>query len=87
MARNDMEGLVEEMGKAAEASVHFNKKSADFEISAMEMHKLRKVAEQTGVSYDELAAAGKNAAKMTQIKKQMNFSVDKDTQRIPCNNS
>lgn len=82
MARNDMEGLVEEMGKAAEASVHFNKKSADFEISAMEMHKLRKIAEQTGVAYEDLATAGKNAAKMTQIKKQMSFSVDKDTQEF-----
>lgn len=82
MARNDMAGLTEELGKAAEASVTFNKKSGDFEISAMEMHKLRKVAEQTGVSYEELAAAGKNAAKMTQIKKQMSFSVPKDVQEF-----
>lgn len=82
MARNDMEGLVEEMGKAAEASVHFNKKSGDFEISAMEMHKLRKIAEQTGVAYEDLATAGKNAAKMTQIKKQMSFSVPKDVQEF-----
>lgn len=80
MARNDMEGLVEELGKAAESSVHFNKKSGDFEISALEMHKLRKVAEQTGVAYEELATAGKNAAKATFIKKQLNFSVSKEVQ-------
>ena len=75
MARNDMAGLTEELGKAAEASVHFNKESGAFEISSMEMHKLRKIAEQTGIAYEDLATAGKNAAKFTMIKKQMNFSL------------
>jgi hypothetical protein len=75
MARNDMEGLTAALGKAAESSVHFNKENGEFEISAMEMHRLRKVAEQMGVSYEELAQAGKNAAKFTKIKSQMNFSI------------
>ncbi len=75
MARNDMAGLTEELGKAAEASVHFNKESGAFEISSMEMHKLRKIAEQTGIAYEDLATAGKNAAKFTMIKKQMKFSL------------
>ena len=75
MARNDMEGLTAAMGKAAEASVHFNKENADFEISALEMHKLRKIAEQTGVAYEDLATAGKHAAKFTAIKKQMRFNM------------
>lgn len=80
MARNDMEGLTEAIGKAAESSIHFNKTNGEFEISALEMHRLRKVAEQTGLAYEDLAQAGKNAAKFTQIKKQLKFSVDKDTQ-------
>jgi hypothetical protein len=80
MARNDMEGLTAALGKAAESSVHFNEKNGEFEISALEMHKLRKVAEQTGVSYEELAQAGKNAAKFTKLKKQMSFGVDKETE-------
>jgi hypothetical protein len=75
MARNDMEGLTAALGKAAESSVHFNKENGEFEISALEMHRLRKVAEQMGVSYEELAQAGKNAAKFTKIKSQMNFSI------------
>lgn len=82
MARNDMEGLTAELGKAAEASVHFSKETGAFEISSMEMHKLRKVAEQTGVAYEDLATAGKNAAKFTKIKKQMNFGVDKETKEF-----
>ena len=83
MARNDMEGLTAALGKAAESSVHFNKENGEFEISALEMHRLRKVAEQMGVSYEELAQAGKNAAKFTKIKSQMNFSIggsDEDKQ-------
>jgi len=82
MARNDMEGLTEAIGKAAESSIHFNKTNGEFEISALEMHRLRKVAEQTGLAYEDLAQAGKNAAKFTQIKQQLKFSVDKQTQEF-----
>lgn len=75
MARNDMEGLTEAMGEAAASSAHFNKENGEFEISGLEMHRLRKIAEQTGVSYDELATAGKNAAKFSRIKTQIGFSM------------
>jgi len=75
MARNDMEGLTEALGKAAESAVTFNKQKGEFVISGLEMHRLRKIAEQTGVSYEELAEAGKNAAKFTAIKKQLNFNI------------
>ena len=87
MARNDMDGLMESMGKAAEASVHFNNKTKEFEISAMEMHKLRKIAEQTGVSYEDLAQAGKNAAKFTKVKSQISFTADKETKEFLANSS
>ena len=75
MARNDMEGLTEAMGQAAASSAHFVKETGEFEISSLEMHRLRKIAEQTGVSYEELATAGKNAAKFSRIRTQMSFSV------------
>lgn len=87
MARNDMEGLTEAMGQAAASSAHFNKESGEFEISALEMHRLRKIAEQTGVSYEELATAGKNAAKFSKIKSQMSIDVggDKDLKEFITN--
>jgi len=75
MARNDMAGLTEEIGKATESSVHFNAQKGDFEISAMEMHRLRVIAQQTGISYEELATAGKNAAKATKINGQISIDV------------
>ena len=75
MARNDMEGLTAALGKAAESAVTFNKQKGEFVISGLEMHRLRKLAEQTGVSYEELAEAGKNAARFTEINKQLNFNI------------
>jgi hypothetical protein len=80
MARNDMEGLADELGRAAQSSVHFNHENGEFEISALEMHKLRKVAEQTGVAYEDLATAGKNAAILGRIKTQISYDIPKDTQ-------
>lgn len=80
MARNDMAGLTEALGEAAKSAVHFNEKTGEFQISALEMHRLRKIAEQTGVAYEDLAQAGRNAAILSKIKSQVNFSVtgDKD---------
>lgn len=80
MARNDMEGLTKALGEAAESSVSFNNKTKEFEISALEMHRLRKVAEQTGVAYEDLAEMGKRAAKSTSLKKQMSWNVDPEMQ-------
>jgi hypothetical protein len=85
MARNDMAGLTEEIGNAAESSAHFNSKTKEFEISALEMHRLRVVAQQTGTSYEELAQAGKNAAKFTKIKSQLSFTMDKDEKEFLIN--
>ena len=76
MARNDMAGLVDELSKAAAESVNFNNKTGEFEIAAMEMHRLRIIAEQTGVSYDELTNAAKNAAKFSKLKTQISFDID-----------
>jgi hypothetical protein len=84
MARNDMAGLTEEIGKAAESSVTFSK-DGGLEISALEMHRLRKIAEQTGIAYEDLAQAGKNARKQTEIRRQMSFAVDDETREFLAN--
>jgi hypothetical protein len=87
MARNDMAGLTEEIANAAASSAHFNAENKDFEISAMEMHRLRKIAEQTGISYDELATAAKNAARASKVKTQISYGFDKPTQEFIENTS
>ncbi len=78
-ARNDVAGLTESLVNAASASATFNAKNGDFEISAMEMHRLKIVADQANLSYDELAKSAKNAAQFAGIKKQINYSFDPDT--------
>lgn len=82
MARNDMEGLTKSVTDAAASTARFNTKSKEFEISALEMHKLRKVAEQTGLNYEELAGSAKKAAKFANIRKQISFGYDEGTKEF-----
>lgn len=85
MARNDVAGLTEELANAAASSAKFNSKTKEFELGSLEMSRLRVIADQTGISYDELATAGKNAAKFTKIKGQVSFSMNKDQQEFLAN--
>ena len=78
LATNDMAGLTEEVGKAAEASVNFNKQTGEMSISSAKMRELRVVAQATGLSLEEVAEAGKKARKFTEMKKQMNFTIPPD---------
>lgn len=70
MARNDMEGLTEEIANAAKQSMSFAK-DGSIEMSAMEMHRLKIVAQQTGLEYDKLVEAGKAAFKLSKTKAQV----------------
>lgn len=83
-ARNDIQGLTEDLGKAASASAHLNSKG-EVELAAMEMHKLRIIAQQTGVSYDELAEAGKRAFKLTKIQSQVQFNMSDEEKEFLAN--
>ena len=82
MARNDMEGLTKEVVNATAASSHWSKTNKQFEISALEMHTLRKVAEQTGMSYEDLAASAKKAAQFVGVRKQISYGFDEDTKKF-----
>lgn len=85
MARNDMEGLTTEIANAAKQSMSFAK-DGSIEMSAMEMHRLKKIAEQTGVEYDKLVESGKTALKLDKIKGQVSgISGDKDLQEFIAN--
>lgn len=82
-ARNDIEGLQTSLANAVKSTAQFNKKTGEFDISAMEMHRLRKVAEQLGVDYKELAVAGKEAAKFSKIRGEISMDVaDKTTKEF-----
>lgn len=82
MARNDMEGLTNEIINATKASAKFNSKTGEFEIGGLEMQRLRKVAEATGLNFEELAQSAKNAAKFTAIKRQISYGFDEKTSKF-----
>jgi hypothetical protein len=75
MARNDMKGLTEEIANAAKQSVSFNKETGEFDMTAEGMHKLKIIAEQTGMAYEDLVTMGKNAKKFEKIESQITFGV------------
>jgi len=75
MARNDMQGLTEEIAKASQESISFNNATGEFDMSAEGMHRLRIIAEQTGVAYEDLVTMGKNMAKFEKVKTQVGFSI------------
>lgn len=70
-ARNDMAGLQKDVIKAASGVAVFNDKTGEFEISALELHRMRSAAEMTGISMNELAESAKEVAKQGKIKMQI----------------
>lgn len=84
-ARTTMSALNEEVYNAAASAFHFNSATDEFESSAMEMQKLRKVSEITGIALEELAKGGRKAAEFTKIKGQISFKADKDTKEFLVN--
>jgi hypothetical protein len=83
MARNDTNALTESVANAAKESMSFAK-DGSIETTAEAMHKLRIVAQQTGLEYDDLMEAGKKAFKMGQIKTKV-FGVDDETKEFIAN--
>lgn len=77
-ARNDMAGLQKDVIKAASGVAVFNKQTGEFEISALELHRMRSAAEMTGISMDELAESAKSVAKFSKVKAQIRGIVDPD---------
>jgi len=81
MARNDMDGLTKSIGEAASESMSFAK-DGSIQMSSLEMSRLRKITEQTGIAYDDLATAGKNAFKAKTIKAQITGLTDAEMEFI-----
>lgn len=82
LARNDMEGLTKSIIEATKGSAQFNKENGEFDISALELQRLRKVAEAAGLDYEQLAQSAKNAAKYAEIGSQIRIDVDDDTKKF-----
>ena len=75
-ARNDIDGLHESIANAAAGTAQFNKETGEFEISGLELHRLRKIAEATGLDFNELSESAKNVAKFSKIEAQIGANID-----------
>ena len=77
-ARNDVDGLTESLIEATKNVAIFDKKTNEFKIPAMELHRLRKVAESTGISLENLTEPALQLAKQgkafSQIKNAFSFT-------------
>ena len=86
LGQNDMEGLQNAIINATKASVQFNSQTKRFEISALEMRRLRAFAEATGQDYEKLADSAVLAAKETQAFEDIKFlDVDSDKKQLIAN--
>ena len=75
-ARHDIKGLHEDLAKAAASTAQFNEETGEFDISGLELHRLRKIAEATGISFDELRESALAAAKYSKIEAELAPGVD-----------
>jgi hypothetical protein len=75
-ARNDIEGLTKDIIEATTQSARFNDVTGELTIDPMELHRLREVANATGMSFENLAESAKEAAKYSKIESSIggNFS-------------
>jgi hypothetical protein len=77
-SRTDLAGLTEDIAKAASSGAQFNEVTGEFEIASMELHRLRQVADATGLTMTELTNAARNAAKFSKIKSEISGDFDDD---------
>jgi hypothetical protein len=67
MAQNDIEGLQEEMIKVTAASAEYNTETGQFKIGTQQMYRLKAMAKELNLNYDELAKSAIKAAKEQRI--------------------
>jgi hypothetical protein len=82
MARNDMDGLTDSVINATKATSTFNAKTGEFDISSLNMQVLKKVAESTGMQFEDLVQSAKKAAKFAKIKEQISYNIDPKTEQF-----
>lgn len=77
-ARNDIEGLTKDIIDATDVTGQFNKTSGEFEITALELSRLREVAKATGMDFDMLSESAKSVAKNKMVKGKITGFFDND---------
>jgi len=74
MAQNDVEGLQKEFIKVAASSAEFNSETGQFKIGTQQMYRLKQMADELGMEYNELAKSAIRAAKEQKIMSEVGFA-------------
>jgi len=85
MASSDLEGLQDAMIKAGESAITFNEETGELGISPTEMRRMRAMADQLGIGYEEYVNSVKMAKQETLAMSQMNlaaFAGSKDAEEL-----
>jgi len=75
MATNDLQGLQDAMVSAGEQALVFNDQTGEFGIPPTEIRRMKAMAEQLPISYDELVTASKRLAKEKAAISQMDLGL------------
>jgi len=81
MAQTDMAGLQDELVKSTASAFKFNNETGRFEASTQDLYRLREQAKITGANFDEMAEAGKEAAKLDFLKNAVDLKGLKEEQQ------
>lgn len=76
MARNDMEALTGQIIEATKGLVTFNKETGELNLSAQELHRLKEVANATGLDLDNLVETARAYAQVDFVKKDIGVNID-----------
>lgn len=84
-ARNDIVGLTESLIRASKGVAMFNEKTGTFEIRAQELHRLKEVADATGLSMEHLQTMALQVGKLDLFKKKIGFKMNKEDMDLVAN--
>ena len=67
-ARNDFAGFSKDVGRAAAEFAQFNESSGEFDITGLQLDRMRELAKVTGLSEENLSKMAREGAKFNKIK-------------------
>lgn len=81
LARNDPEKFAQELNKMTQGIYNFDKASGQFKASAVDLDRLRRLAEITGQDFNELSKEARKTAEMKFVSSKM-FGLSKDDKEL-----
>ena len=81
-ARNDFGAFTKEVAGAAAELAQFNEDSGEFEISGLQLDRMRELAKITGINEEQLSEMAKAGAKFNQIESMVPSAFDEEDRQL-----